>query len=169
MPLIVETGTGVANANSYVDLIEGRALADSCGLVLPADDTACEIALAAAARYLEGFADRFQGYATNGLDQPLQWPRARVFVGAFESASDSIPNLLKSAQVAAASLIAGGEDLFPNSDGRFKKASKVDVIESEFSEKVFGTVDGLPRFGIVDTFLRPLLVAAKPVSRLTRF
>ncbi len=42
MPLIVETGQGIPNADSYVSLEDGRALAAKYGLELPEDDTAAE-------------------------------------------------------------------------------------------------------------------------------
>lgn len=167
--LIVETGSGISNANSYVALLDARNLADSLGFSLPADDTQAESALAAACRYLETFRPQYQGHAANGADQSLSFPRNLVFVNETEIDNSSVPVLLQYAQVAAASEITNGTDLLAAQDGRFEKASKVDVIESEYSESILGTPDGLPRYPNVDVYLRPLLREVERASRLRGF
>ena len=52
--LVVEDGTNVAGANSYVDLTYARTYAESVGLVLPAADEALKVVLLAAMTYIEG-------------------------------------------------------------------------------------------------------------------
>ncbi|UJP30021.1 hypothetical protein [Salmonella phage CKT1] len=52
MPLIVETGQGLPNADSYVSLEDGRATAAKYGLELPEDDTKAEAALRNGAVYV---------------------------------------------------------------------------------------------------------------------
>jgi hypothetical protein len=161
MALIVETGSGAANANSYVALDAARTLADMLYVALPADDATAESALVAAARFLEGFRDQFKGSLSNGSDQALCWPRSLADIGGFEVGSDSIPYSLKCAQVAAASLIGAGSNLTPNSDGRFVTKKDIDGLVTEYSEKLYSTPDGSPRWGIVDAYLRPLLIERK--------
>jgi hypothetical protein len=167
MALTVEDGTGIAGADSYVALAEARTLAASIGLALsnPANDATDENALRAGVHFLEGFADRFQGYRTNGLDQVLSWPRSLATIGGFEVEGDNIPHILKAAQVAAAAEFLAGKNLFPDSDGRFVTRKEIDVLVTEYSEKLTATEDGGPRFGVIDAYLRPLLIA-KRASRL---
>ena len=43
--LIVETGAGVANSDSYQTLVDGRATALLYGITLPTDDTEAETSL----------------------------------------------------------------------------------------------------------------------------
>jgi hypothetical protein len=117
--------------------------------------------LSGAARFLEGFRDQFKGSLSNGSDQALCWPRSLADIGGFEVGSDSIPYSLKCAQVAAASLIGAGSNLTPNSDGRFVTKKDIDGLVTEYSEKLYSTPDGSPRWGIVDAYLRPLLIERK--------
>ena len=43
MALVVETGAGLADADSFISLVGARALAEKYGITLPADDTAAEV------------------------------------------------------------------------------------------------------------------------------
>jgi len=95
--LIVEDGTGVANANTYVDLAYLQNYADNRGLTLPTSDTDKEIFLLRAMDYLEGRRDEFQG-SKAVVDQSLQWPRVDVSIDCVELAVDTIPEELKRAQ-----------------------------------------------------------------------
>ena len=159
MALAIETGTGAdQTANSYVTLAEARTLAASMGLTLPAVDADLETALATATRWLEGFRGRWQGHASNGLDQPLAWPRRLVQVAGVTIDDDLIPAMLKKAQVSVAVEYIAGAALFENTDGRFVKVDKVDVLQKEWSEKIFTTPDGKPRFPAVDVYVKPLLI-----------
>lgn len=161
MPLIVEDGSGAADATSYVALADAKTLAATLYLALPATDPAIEAALAGAARFLEGFRAQFKGHPTNGADQALAWPRNLADIGGFEVANDSIPYSLKCAQVAAAALIGAGQNLLPNSDGRFVTKKDIDGLVTEYSEKLYSTPDGSPRWATVDAYLRPLLIERK--------
>lgn len=158
MAIVVETGTGAdQTANSYVTLIEGRALAAAMGRSLFTLDADASDALASAARFLDGFRARFQGHATYGADQPLAWPRRLVQIEGQTIDEDAIPAMLKKAQVAAAAELSAGTSLFLNLDGKFLKRDKTDVLESEWSEKIFTTPDGKPSFPAIDAYLLPLL------------
>ena len=145
MPLTVETGLGtLPGANSYVTLIEARALAATMGLSLPTLDADAETALSIATRWLEGFRGRWQGHASSGADQPLAWPRRLAQIEGQTIDDDAIPLLLKKAQVATAVESVAGTALFENTDGKFVISDKVDVLEKKWSETTFTTPDGKP-------------------------
>ncbi|MCW2763982.1 MAG: BcepGomr09 [Marmoricola sp.] len=158
MAIVVETGAGSdQTANSYVTLAEARTLAAAMGLTLPAVDADAEKAILGATRYLDGFRARFQGHTSNGAEQALTWPRRLVSIDGTTIDDDVIPLLVKKAQVAAAAEIGSGTNLFENTDGKFLKRDKTDVLESEWSEKIFTTPDGKPAFPAIDGYLLPLL------------
>lgn len=75
MSLIVEDGTGVANANSYVSVADFKTYALARKITVPSATDDCEALLIKAMDYLEII--RFRGVLK--LDaQPLQWPRTTV-------------------------------------------------------------------------------------------
>lgn len=79
MTLVVENGTGLPNADSYVSLADANAYAASRGLTFPiagADATLAEQALRRATVWLDAaYRGRFSGYRKNRRDQALEWPR----------------------------------------------------------------------------------------------
>lgn len=158
MPLIAETGTGDNTAaNSYVTLAEARTLAAAMGITISGDDATADSQLSRAVTYLEGYRDRFQGHTSQGNAQPLAWPRRLAMVDNTEIPDDEIPLLLRKAQVAAAAVINGGVDLMPVDDGRFIVKEKVDVIETEYSEKL--SERNAVVYPLINAYLKPLLVS----------
>ncbi|WP_332099580.1 DnaT-like ssDNA-binding protein [Klebsiella pneumoniae] len=77
MPLIVETGQGIPNADSYVSLEDGRALAATYGLELPEDDTAAEAALRNGAVHVGLFESQLWRRRVSA-HQALAIPRTRI-------------------------------------------------------------------------------------------
>lgn len=150
--LIVEDGSGVDDANSYVNTAYARQYAENVGKVLPTDDDACKAALIAAMTYVEGQALRYQGHTTTET-QALSWPRN---LAGFES--NVIPTTLKNAQVSAAILINDGEDLLPTVSGQFVTKEKVGPIETEYSDEYLATLTGRAEFTSIDILLQPLFV-----------
>lgn len=163
--IVVETGNVIANANSYVDLAFARAYAGQYGLSLPADDDAASSALLNAERFLAGFESRFQGRRVDA-DQVLSWPRAGVVANGFPVDTDAIPIQVKHAQVEAAALITSGALTFNVRTGAFVTKKKVDVIETEYSEKVLTTPDGNPQYPKIETLLSGFLVSTNGGYRL---
>lgn len=154
--LIIEDGTGVANADSYITLVEARAYAAKRGLSLPASpagDAELEQLLIKAMDYIEAKRDEFQGTKTES-DQSLQWPRSGVTIDGFEIDDDFIPKALKDAQ---AQLAVDGQttDLMPAGTGREVIKEKVDVIEVQYAEQGSGSVQ--PVFTKAEALLAPLL------------
>lgn len=134
MALIIETGSIVTGANSYVTAEEARAYALSRGIALSADDSVLEPQLVKAMDFLESHRERFQG-AKVAKEQRLQWPRSGAVVDGFDVEETEIPQLLKDAQCQLTIDLSAGEDLMPNSDGREVIRKKVDVIETEYSSQ----------------------------------
>lgn len=118
MALIVEDGSIVANADSYVSLVDARAKAALYGWALPADDTGAEAALRNGAKYADMSELRFGGSRVSA-GQSLAWPRvgARKTTG-FVIDSDVVPDEMICAQIAAAVEYGNGTDVRATNDGR---------------------------------------------------
>lgn len=143
MPLIVEDGSGVPGANSYVTIEEAREYAASRGISFPANDAELEVLLVNGFDYVESFARRYQG-AKAKADQETAWPRSGVVIEDYYLPSNIIPRQLKYAQIRAAE--ATGEiDLMPvPSNGVVKE--KIDVLEFEYAEpSVGGEILDIPK------------------------
>lgn len=120
MSLVVEDGTGLANADSYQTLEDARLNANALGLNLPASEEAAEAALRNGARYVNRYESSFTGYRTVDT-QALSFPRTnsiRSFgTNCIDVASNAIPNELIMAQMFAAVEYGKGTDVMPVDDG----------------------------------------------------
>jgi hypothetical protein len=141
MALIVEDGTGLANAESYISLAEADAYHTSRGnlpWINDADmtETAKEQALRRATDYLQHFySGLWLGYKST-LTQALDWPRQDVPkvdtpYGNYYLLTE-IPQELKNACAELAYKAAQG-DLTPDLTQAVKR-EKIDVLEVEYSE-----------------------------------
>lgn len=107
MALIIEDGTGVAGANSYVTVAEFEAYALERGVTLTGTPTSEQL-LIRAMDYLESLS--YIGEIAS-MGQALQWPRYGVYIDCYYFISNTtIPNLLKNAQMATAISIDQGDD-----------------------------------------------------------
>lgn len=110
MTIVVEDGSIVTGANSYVTEAEFIAYADARGVTIgTADDP--ETLLIKAVDYLESFSPRFKGDRVE-RDQPLSWPRSGAVIEEWEWSNGEIPRQVINAQLALAFEIHGGEDPF---------------------------------------------------------
>lgn len=133
MPIIVEDGSIVAGANSYVSLDDARAYVTERNAELPADDGEAEAVLFKAMDYLESFDARFKGDRVE-RDQPLSWPRTGVVIENWSWSSDEIPRQLIAAQLALVLEGNAGADHFnpaPVTTAQTRK--KVGPIEVEYA------------------------------------
>lgn len=148
MALIVEDGSIVADAETYVDVAGLKAYAAKRGITVPADDAACEVLLVKAMDYLATYDARWKGCRVSAA-QALAWPRRGVRIDGYPYPANAIPAQLKAGQcvlaVAAASL-----DLMPTVDPAASgvKRDKVGPLETEF----FGPNDGV--------YSQPVITAA---------
>lgn len=152
MTIIVEDGTIVADANSYVTVAELDTFASLRGVTLPTLEADKEVLLIQGTDYTETFWDRYQGTIVDET-QSLQFPRNGVYVNGFLVASNAIPQSLKNAQMQAA--IESISTTLSPSTGQNIKKEKVDVIEVEYQDG-----DGslyAPTFPSVDKYLDKLL------------
>jgi hypothetical protein len=135
MPLVVETGSGSATANSYAsvaqanDYVSLRKLGDWSALA----PLAREAALVAATDYLEEvYASLWLGQRLTQA-QALSWPRQNVIVEGFTLPATVVPNEVSKACILLAIKVGAGETLLEDQGQRVIK-EKIDVIETEYAE-----------------------------------
>jgi len=128
MALVIEDGTGVAGATSYVTEAELTTYATARGVSITSGDR--EKWLIMAMDYLESL--DFQGLKFN-YDQALQWPRSYVVIDNWTINSDSIPQLLKNAQMQLATSLSQGYSQTSVVTGGDAVREKVGPIEVEYT------------------------------------
>lgn len=166
MSLIVEDGTGLPDANSYCDLDEIRSYAADRGVALSSDDAIIIAFAIKATDYLESYAELFVGKPAN-LTQSLSWPRKWVMQDQSNPLPDDvIPQKLKDAESQLCIEQNNGVNLFPTTDpattGGFVVREKIDVIETQYSERI--SITGLPIMPAVDSLLQFLLWNRSPLG-----
>lgn len=172
MTIVVEDGTGLPNANSYVSEADADAYATDRGhtdwVDSAEDKEAALIRATAAIDAIYGY--KFSGWRVNGRDQALEWPRT----GAYDReenvvVDDSVPVEVEHATVEAAirELASPGSmmpDLERGGDIRRLKAGSVEV---EYAATAAATTTRQ----IIDGILAPLFgtgVVASFVGRAVR-
>ena len=125
--IIVENGTVVAGANSYVSEAGLLDYAASRGVTLTG---ATDVLIIKAMDYIESLS--FIGDKHREA-QPLQWPRDEVYIDRYYIERETIPKELKNGVYTAA--LAIDAELDPlRIVGRATKREKVDVIEVEYMD-----------------------------------
>lgn len=132
MALIVESGSIVQDAVSFVTVAEARAFAGARALDLPADDVELEAVLVQAGDYINGLESRFRGSRVDP-GQTMAWPREGATSFGFPIQSDFIPKNVRMGQIYLASDLAAGVDLDPTESGREVAREKVGAIETEYT------------------------------------
>lgn len=154
MALIIEIGSALDDATSYVTVDEVRAFATSRGITsLPAADADVEPLIIKAMDYVENLARRFKGVKYR-RDQALQWPRNYVYIDGYVVYHDEIPKTLKNA-VCQLAIDANALDIEPNGDGQEVIREKIGPIETEYTKRGSGTVR--PQLNKAYKLLRPVL------------
>lgn len=166
MPLIVEDGTGVADADTWVSLADADAYFAERSItewtsVTPAARR--EAALRLAADYLL-FAYRWPGQAST-IGQRLPWPRYGVRSGRGYFSSDDIP-----AQIIDAQILLAHEEIVNGPILRRVPVEKQLVEETKAAKGLSKTlkwatapvdsVSGMRRFQTVDNILRGIAVGS---------
>lgn len=170
MTLIVENGTNVPNANSYLSLVDIRAYCTNRGVTLPVD-ALLEPMVFKAMDYIESFGTDYQGMITYPT-QALQFPRAEIlyadyFQGAVSSSygimincsrivNNIIPKALKDLLCQCVLAVNAGVD-FANliQTQKFTTKEKVGPLEVTYSDK-YG-IAGVPDIDSIDTYLDTLM------------
>lgn len=185
--LVVEDGTGLPNASSYVSAADIRAYATARGVTLaasdgPGDAIVDQMAIKAM-DYIEANRSYFYGWKLLPLVQRLSFPREGVpaeqdgreysdaIVNGYENLAYAgvsyrepapLPPELIEAQCRLVLAVKAGVDLLPTTvSGRFVKRQKLGPLEREFSEAV--GIFTLPQMPDVDALLSPLLKPRGPM------
>ena len=127
MALIIEDGSIVPNANSFVTVAEARLYAGERGVSMPAGDTEVEQALVKAGDYLLSYEQKLKGDRA-GASQTMVYPRSDVMLFGTLFPNDGIPQQLKNAQIVLASYSADGVELRPVGDGRETRREKLFIL-----------------------------------------
>lgn len=177
MALIVETGQGVAGANSFVDAAYADAyFSDRAMTAWAGESAAKEAALIRGGQYLNGL--RWQGSQVD-FRHVMCWPRYGVpvadcngpaYPGATFSAgsiyglywnNNEIPEQVKQAQCEAALRYLAGTNMLPDLErGGQVVMERVDVITTQYAN---GAPAGT-RFLAVEALLRPFLKSSASVD-----
>lgn len=158
MTLTVETGVGLADAESYASVAEFKAYAAKVGYDYTTPtytDTQIEQALRRATVWLDAkYRDQFQGTWTVST-QALEWPRSGVLYRNTAIEAYSVPTLLKNALCEAAwRELTLPDGLSPDQAGDQIKRDKVGDVETEFR---VGAVNARPWVPVLDDILSGLL------------
>lgn len=153
--LIVEDGTIVSGADSFVSLVDARALAARFGLTLPVDDVEAEAALRNGAVYIGLQEPMMCGSRVSPL-QELSFPRQGVTLYGYPVAPGSTPAQVIRAQVIAAVEYGNGTDVRASTDGR---ATSMERVEGAVTVQYFnnGATGATTVITAAIDALRPLL------------
>jgi hypothetical protein len=132
MAIIVEDGTIIGGANSFVSLDDYVNYAESLGVFIT-DEDAAEIELIKAAQYINSKEPQLKGYLVD-RDQPMSFPRTNLTIDGFGWGDTEIPRQVILCQLNLALDIRAGIDPYnlPVNPNRAVKREKVDVIEVEY-------------------------------------
>ena len=161
MALIIEDGSIVAGANSFVTDTELQTYANLRNFDLPATQPDREALLVQGMDYLFSKEADFKGCRVS-IDQPLMYPRRGATVNGFNVPITSIPMNLKAAQMELA-LAASTITLMPNESLQNVQSTKVDVLQISYFQGGSMTTVNLQA---VEAKLRPLLKAVGTMTRV---
>ena len=147
MALIVEDGTGIANANSFSSLVDARLLAADYGLTLDADDIKAEVQLRNGYRGLLTYESTLQGTRTYDIQTGI-FPRTNVLSNCVAVGSGEIPLDVRLAQLNYSDAINNGYGTNTVDNGQDLKGFNVDGVYSESyqdgaSVKTNATIQGV--------------------------
>lgn len=125
MALIVEDGSIVPFADSYLSLADARELAAKFNMALPPDDDEAEAALRNGALYIDLQEPSMCGRRVSP-GQSLAFPRTGIRLFGFDVSRTTIPSQVILAQVIAAVEYGKGTDVRASSDGRATSMERVE-------------------------------------------
>lgn len=131
MTLTVEDGTIVADANSFISLVDARLMATEIGVELDADDAIAETQLRQGYYQLvRSYQNRLDGTIVNYIQTGI-FPRYNCYKGEFLVPSGDIPADIQRAQVTYADAINGGADMNKTKDAQELSEFNVQGVYSE--------------------------------------
>lgn len=130
MALILEDGTGVTGADSFISVADANTLAASYGITLGADDATTEVQLRKAYKGLLVVEPQLQGSRTHDTQTGI-FPRTGVLVNCVELDSEAITQDMQLAQLYQASAYIAGLESNTVDDGQNLKSFDVKGVYSE--------------------------------------
>lgn len=166
MALIVEDGTGLSTAESYISVADAdtyiAAYRGANTTWDAATDTAKEVAARQATKYLDGTSS-WKGMKEFST-QALAWPRIYAY-DETGIAYDGIPVALEQATAEVMFLIVTGETITETvTRGGQTVREKVDVIEVEYSQ----SASVQPHFPIISRLVADLVASGGGMGRVVR-
>lgn len=132
--IIVEDGSIVQNANSYVSIENMRTFAAERGVTLPENDDDIATMIIKSTDYLESLHCQYVGEPVDE-NQPLEWPRKNAYVNCKLIPETLIPKQLINAQKQLVLALEAGFDLQPNvSFSDYVTEEKVGPITTKYSD-----------------------------------
>lgn len=164
MAITVETGAGLADAETYISVADAdtyhAARGNTAWAALSEADK--EAALRRATDYmLQAYRARWNGARATST-QALDWPRYGVIADGYEVASTVVPVAVSRA-CAELALRASADDLSPDLERGIKR-ERVDVIETEYDT----ASPQAKRFRAVDQLLSAYLTGGGAFVRVAR-
>ena len=160
MSIIIETGEGLTDAESYASVAAADARCASLGVTAWAAfaEDSKEIALRKATLFMAIYRTRWAGRRVY-QQQALDWPRYNVAVDGFILPSTIVPADVVNACIDLAVRAGRGEDLLPDLDtgSNAIKKDKTGPLETEYFQN---TTDARERFVAVDALLAPYFGSA---------
>lgn len=150
MALIVETGTGVAGAQTYVSVTDFRTYATARGITLPVADATVEQLLIKAVDHLE--LNAYIGEPTTET-QGLSWPRTTTDIYGIETDEGVPAAIVRAQELLAIEAQNGALDIAARQNAY--KRTKIDVLYIEYHDAA--TVSLGLSYPAVDALLRPWL------------
>lgn len=154
MSFIVEDGSGLSTATSYVSVADADSYATDRNNTdwIALSNEAKQFSLINATDYIDN------NYSWNGTkytkDQALQWPRSGATdVDGYAIDVDEIPIKVKNAVIEAAFLDSEGTDLFETE--QITKKAKVGPVEVEYLDNGYKG-DFTEKFPVIDNLLKGL-------------
>jgi len=156
MAIVVEDGTVVPAANSYVSLDEFQSWADNRGIDYGTDYTLSQQIFRAT--------DYFESLSFKGVkhteDQPMQWPRDDVYIDGYAVDSDEIPTEVKTAIYELVKIEIDGDSRLAPSE-REVTSEQIDSIKITYKDNA-----GMKRS--TPALTQALRKIVKPVTMVSR-
>jgi hypothetical protein len=151
--LIVENGSLVENANTFVTQEEAIAYAAQRGVALEEGD---ELAawLVRAGDWINAQDSRLKGMQVS-LSQAMVYPRAGIFVNYEELPDNEIPRAVKTAQILVAMAIREGMPVLENVEGPILKSEQIGPLAFVYENSSMEL--GQARLTAAEAALRPLV------------
>lgn len=152
MTIVVEDGTGLASANSYVSGDELATYCEDRAITLASsDDDAIEAALVRATAAIDGgYRMAFPGYRASARDQALEWPRlaAYDYEGILIDGTSVPPEVKQATCETAIRELADPGSMTPDLErGGFIRRMKAGSVEIEYggnnNQTVYTIIDGI--------------------------